>query len=156
MVEAALLEFTGEFDIQRLVYGIDRFRDDWYKGDGLYGDGAAFHQDYYNSYVIHPMLTDIICIMNKHGLDKQNFTEIQLKRHSRYAEQLERFISPEGTFPVVGRSIVYRFGAFHVLSHAAFIHLLPPTIEPAQVRCALTAVLKTNFVHRIILTRMAG
>lgn len=43
MVEAALLEFTGECDMERLTYGVKRFRDDWYKGDALYGDGPAFH-----------------------------------------------------------------------------------------------------------------
>ncbi|MCD7938528.1 MAG: DUF2264 domain-containing protein [Tannerellaceae bacterium] len=141
MVEAALLEFTGECDIERLTYGVNRFRDEWYKGDGLYGDGAAFHQDYYNSYVIHPMLTEVLLVMQKHGLDTENFTDTQLKRHARYAEQLERFISPEGTFPVVGRSIVYRFGAFHALSHVTLMRQLPATIQPAQVRCALTAVI---------------
>ena len=31
MVEAALLEFTGECDMERLTYGVKRFRDDWYK-----------------------------------------------------------------------------------------------------------------------------
>lgn len=31
----------------------------WYKGDGIYGDGPWFHWDYYNSFVIQPMLLDI-------------------------------------------------------------------------------------------------
>lgn len=39
MVEAALLEFTGECDMQRLTYGVFKFRDQWYKGDAIYGDG---------------------------------------------------------------------------------------------------------------------
>lgn len=68
MVEAALLEFTGECDLDRLTYGVFRFRDDWYKGDGVYGDGPSYHADYYNSFVIHPMLTDVLKVMKKHGL----------------------------------------------------------------------------------------
>ena len=32
-------------------------------------------------------------------------------RARRHAAQLERLISPEGTFPAIGRSIAYRFGA---------------------------------------------
>lgn len=136
MVEAALLEFTGECDMERLTYGVKRFRDDWYKGDALYGDGPAFHQDYYNSFVIHPMLTDVLRIMKKHQIEGADFLETQETRLARYAEQLERFISPEGTFPVVGRSIVYRFGAFHALAQASLLHLLPKGITPAQVRCA--------------------
>lgn len=142
MVEAALLEFTGECDMERLTYGVRRFRDDWYKGDALYGDGPAFHQDYYNSFVIHPMLTDVLRIMKKHDIEGADFLPTQEKRLTRYAAQLERFISPEGTFPVVGRSIVYRFGAFHALAQASLLHLLPAKISPAQVRCAMTAVIR--------------
>lgn len=145
MVEAALLEFTGECDLDRLTYGVFRFRDHWYKGDGVYGDGPNYHADYYNSFVIHPMLTDVLTIMQKHGLAGSDFLSTQLKRHSRYAEQLERMISPEGTYPAVGRSITYRVGAFHALSHVALLHKLPNTITPAQVRCGLTAVIARQF-----------
>lgn len=141
-IEAALLEFTGACDVERMTYGIRKFRDEWYKGDGLYGDGPAFHMDYYNSFVIHPMLTDVLVVMRKHALEGSDFLDTQLKRHTRYAEQLERFISPEGTFPVVGRSIVYRFGVFHALSQACLMNILPEKVKPAQVRCALTAVMK--------------
>lgn len=144
MVEAALLEFTGECDMQRLTYGVTKFRDDWYKGDGLYGDGAAFHQDYYNSFVIHPMLTDVLVIMKKQEMEGADFLDTQRMRHTRYAEQLERFISPEGTFPAVGRSIPYRFGAFHALGQACLMHILPEGVDPAQVRCALTAVIRNQ------------
>lgn len=145
MVEAALLEFTGECDMERLVYGVDTFRDKWYVGDGVYSDGPNYHADYYNSFVIHPMLTDILTIMQKHGLAGSDFLSTQLKRQSRYAEQLERMISPEGTYPAVGRSITYRVGAFHALSHIALLHKLPDTITPAQVRCGLTAVIARQF-----------
>lgn len=141
MIEAALLEFTGEYDSERLYYCVNKFRNDWYKGDGIYGDGNNFHQDYYNSFVIHPMLTDILRIMKKHNLEGMDFLPLQEKRHGRYAAQLERFISPEGTYPVIGRSIVYRFGAFHALSHASLLHILPAKVSPEQVRCALTAVI---------------
>lgn len=144
-VEAALLEFTGECDLSRLTYGVSRFRDEWYKGDALYGDGPDFHMDYYNSFVIHPMLTDVLRILEKHGVEGADFLAVQTPRLTRYAAQLERFISPEGTFPVVGRSIVYRSGVFHALSQAALLHLLPADIEPAQVRSALTAVIRNQF-----------
>ncbi|WP_455637373.1 DUF2264 domain-containing protein [Parabacteroides sp.] len=144
MVEAALLEFTGECDMNRLTYGVYKFRDEWYKGDALYGDGPAFHMDYYNSFVIHPMLTHVLQVMKKHNLEGADFLDTQLPRLTRYAEQLERFISPEGTFPVVGRSIVYRFGVFHALGQATLMHVLPERVKPAQVRCALTAVIRNQ------------
>ncbi len=145
MVEAALLEFTGECDLDRLIHGVAKFRDEWYLGDAIYGDGPIFHQDYYNSFVIHPMLTDVLVVMKKNNIPDEGFLKIQLERHARYAAQLERFISPEGTFPVVGRSIVYRTGAFHALGHTTLMRNLPKETEPAQVRCALTAVIRQMF-----------
>ncbi|MNI74749.1 hypothetical protein D3C73_1308530 [compost metagenome] len=50
-------------------------------------------------------------------------------------------IAPDGTYPFTGRSIVYRFGAFQLLAQAALQHFLEPALAPAQVRCALTAVI---------------
>ena len=145
MVEAALLEFTDECDMQRLTYGVFKFRNEWYKGDGVYGDGPKYHADYYNSFVINPMLTDVLVVMKKHGLEGSDFLPTQLKRHARYSEQLERMISPEGAYPAVGRSITYRAGAFHALAHTALRHELPQTVKPAQVRCGLTAVIARQF-----------
>ena len=142
IVECALLEFTGECDMQRLMYGVNRFRNEWYKGDGWYGDGPDFHLDYYNSLVIHPMFTETLQVLKKHGLDGADFLPTQTGRHGRLAAQLERMISPEGTYPVTGRSIVYRFGSFHALADAALLHILPASVSPAQVRCGLTAVIR--------------
>ncbi|MCB0130177.1 MAG: DUF2264 domain-containing protein, partial [Caldilineaceae bacterium] len=51
-------------------------------------------------------------------------------------------ISPEGTFPAIGRSLAYRFGAFQVLAQMALRHDLPADVSPAQVRSALTAVIR--------------
>ena len=141
-IEAALLEFTGECDEERMMVGVKKFRDEWYMGDALYGDGPKFHQDYYNSFVIQPMLTDVLMVMKKHNMKDADFLATQSKRLTRYAEELERMISPEGTFPIVGRSIPYRFGAFHALAQASLLHLLPGEFNPAQVRCAMTAVIK--------------
>lgn len=142
MVETALLDFTGEYDEQRLYYGINRFLNEWYKGDAWYGDGAEFHLDYYNSIVIHPMLTDILSVLQKHNLPQGDAYAAQLLRHQRLAAQLERLISPEGSYPVVGRSIVYRFGVFHALSQLALLDRLPEKLHGAAVRSALTAVMR--------------
>ena len=43
----------------RVDYAV-RQHEQWYKGDGAYGDGPEFHWDYYNSFVIHPMLVDVL------------------------------------------------------------------------------------------------
>lgn len=141
MIETALKEFTGEWEYERVKYACDRFAQ-WYKGDGWYGDGADFHLDYYNSFVIHPMMTEVLGVMKKNGIEGAISYDLELSRYARYAEQQERLISPEGTFPVIGRSLAYRFGAFHALSDVAYRKLLPTKVSPAQVRCALTSVIK--------------
>ena len=141
-VEAALLEFTGQCDTARLRYGVNRFLNDgWYKGAGWFGDGAEFHFDYYNSLVIHPMLTDVLGVMLRHGLCDQATYHRQTRRLARQAAILERLISPEGTYPVVGRSITYRFGVFHALAQAALTGALPAKLV-SQTGPALTAVIK--------------
>ena len=145
MIEAALLEFTGECDKERLSYGIRRFRDEFYMGDGIYSDGEGFTSDYFNSIVIHPMLNDVLKVMRKYGIREGEFLDVQLMRSSRLASQLERTISPEGTYPLLGSCLAYRCGIFHLLSQAALMKILPRNINPAQVRSALTAVLKKQF-----------
>jgi hypothetical protein len=72
--------------------------------------------------------------------------ELAFKRMQRYGVSQERLISPEGTFPIIGRSSTYRVGAFQPLAKLALADALPSPIQPAQVRCALTAVLKRVFV----------
>lgn len=146
MIEAALLEYTGECDTWRLRYGVHRFIDDgWYKGDGIFGDGMEVHVDYYNSLVIHPMLTDVMTVMVKHGLLSQERLDRQLLREQRLAAQLEMLISPEGTYPVIGRSITYRTGHLHALAHTALLDNLPERVTPGQVRAAMTAVMERQF-----------
>ena len=69
----------------------------------------------------------------------------------RYASFQERYISPEGTYPVFGRSSTYRVGAFQPLAKLALDDALPKDVSPAQVRCALTAVMKRMFVPNTFL-----
>ena len=146
MVETALLEFTGDWDRSRVDYAFDCFKKDWYKGDGWYGDGPALHLDYYNSFVIQPMMMTVLDVLKKHDItvdfDGADFYSVESARYARYAEIQERLISPEGTYPIVGRSLCYRFGAFQAMSDVCYRHLLPERLDPAQVRCALTAVMK--------------
>lgn len=141
-VEAVLLELTGECDEQRMMHGIKKFQTEWYKGDGIYGDGNEFHYDYYNSIVIHPLLVAPMRIAVRHGMIPQSELDLATKRMGRYAQILERNISPEGTYPAVGRSICYRLAHFYALSQAGLDHLLPKRLKPAQARTAMTAVIR--------------
>ena len=116
-IEAALWQFTGECEMKPIEYAVQR-HEQWYLGDGTYGDGAEYHWDYYNSYVIQPMLLEVVrvCAEKQHPLGK--LRPKILARAQRYAAVQERLISPEGTFPVIGRSSAYRFGALQVLAEA--------------------------------------
>ena len=58
-VEAGLKSLGACWDTMRVDYAL-RQHEQWYKGDGAYGDGPEFHWDYYNSFVIHPMLVDVL------------------------------------------------------------------------------------------------
>lgn len=145
MVETALLEFgsEGDYDMGPVNHALEQHAK-WYKGDGWYGDGEPFHLDYYNSYVIQPMILEICAVLKAHGMPWGDFYDTELGRMVRFAVHLERMISPEGTFPPVGRSLTYKFGAFQNLSLISLLEQLPRYIEPAQVRCALTAVMKNQ------------
>ncbi len=141
MTEAGLHALGEEYDLMRVLMPLRSFRH-WYLGDGVYGDGPMFHWDYYNSFVIQPMLTDLVRLMGDQHPEIEKMREDVLSRASRYASELERMIGPEGNYPIIGRSICYRFGAFQMLSQAALQHMLEPHLTPASVRCALTAVIR--------------
>lgn len=140
MVEAALLKYSGACDEMRIDYAI-RQHQAWYKGDGIYGDGPDFHWDYYNSYVIQPMLLDIARTLDDAGKAEKGLYETLLVRAQRYAIVQERLIAPDGSFAAFGRSLAYRCGAFQLLAQVALQGKLPAELSPGQVRSALTAVI---------------
>lgn len=143
MVEGALYRLGApDWDLARVDSAVQTFYSSWYKGDGIYGDGPDFHWDYYNSFVIQPMLVDLVCLFEERRGDYPAFRSVIVQRASRYAGILERLIGPDGSYPAVGRSLAYRFGAFQLLSQAALEHFLPEGLEPAQVRCGLTQVIR--------------
>ena len=141
LTEAFLLSIGEEHDQKAIDFALEKF-EEWYVGDGWYSDGPSFAFDYYNSFVIHPMLVDTLTIIVEEGIVEQEKYDIAEKRFLRYVDQQERMISPVGTFPVIGRSITYRTGAFQALAQAALMDKLPEHVNPAQIRGALTAITK--------------
>jgi hypothetical protein len=140
-VEAALAALGAKWDRLRVDYAL-RQHDQWYKGDGAYGDGPSFHWDYYNSFVIHPMLLDVLdACRDETAAWKELSTHVD-ERARRYAAVLERLIAPDGSFPAIGRSLAYRCGAFQLLASLALRRALPEGVSPPQVRAALTAVIR--------------
>ncbi len=145
IVESFLMYIDAPYDSFRIMTGI-RKTEEWYVGDSWYADGPDFAFDYYNSFVIQPMYVEVLetCV-NKGRLVNKNQLDRALSRLKRHAKIQERLISPEGTFPAVGRSLTYRTGALQVLSMAALREMLPDDVSEAQVRSALTTVSKRMF-----------
>lgn len=130
-----------DFDLMRIDYAL-RQHLQWYKGDGVYGDGPFFHFDYYNSFVIQPMLVTLLDTVKDLHDDFASMQDEVISHAVRYAEILERLIAPDGSYPVVGRSSAYRFGAFQHLAQMALEGRLGENLGYPQVRCALTAVIR--------------
>lgn len=149
-IEAFLLSIGEEYDRFRIDMGVRKINE-WYVGDGWYSDGESFHMDYYNSFVIQPMLVDVLSVyaLKAKRMSVKTY-ETALRRMQRNAEFLERLVSPEGTFPPFGRSITYRMAVFQPLAQLALMEKLPQKLSNAQVRCALSAVMRKMFSYESI------
>lgn len=147
-IESFLAKVGAPYDQYRVNSAI-RKTEEWYTGDGWYADGPDFAFDYYSSYVFHPMYLETLQNM----ADAKQVTRIQyanyhkraLKRTQKFSIVLERMISPEGTFPVFGRSIPYRLATMQPLALMAWYQQLPEGLSNGQVRAALTAVMHRMF-----------
>lgn len=158
MEECFLMYVGADYDAFRIKTAMSKV-EEWYIGDGLYSDGPSFAFDYYNAYVIQPMYVECLEMISARqpnntylvrATDKarngaKNRLEVVRKRMQKYSVILERFISPEGTFPVVGRSIPYRMATMQPLAQLAWRKQLPSELSEGQVRSALTAVAKRLF-----------
>ena len=139
VVEALIDALSGSFVEGPVRYALTQM-DAWYKGDGMYGDGPELAVDYYNSYVIHPMMQTladrfpVIC-------GPEMVRKIR-QRSKRYAQIQYHMIAADGSFPPTGRSITYRCGAFHHLADCVLRHQLPEGLQPSQVRDALGRVIQ--------------
>ena len=146
VIESFIAKAAGlkEYDDYRVMTTIRKV-EEWYVGDGWYADGPVFAFDYYSSYVFHAMyletLQNMIDAKANTRLEYKKYFDRALKRAQKYSIILERFISPEGTFPVIGRSTPYRMAAMQPLALMAWKQTLPKELSNGQVRAALTKVM---------------
>ena len=150
-IESFIAKAAGlkEYDDFRVMMTIRKV-EEWYVGDGWYADGPVFAFDYYTSYVFHAMYLETLQNMidarqNGTRLEYQKYYDRALKRAQKFSIILERFISPEGTFPVIGRSTPYRLAAMQPLALMAWYQKLPKDLSNGQVRAALTQVMHRMF-----------
>ena len=144
MVEAFLFWAGEEADQFVLSVGPTKINE-WYLSDGFYSDGPEFALDYYNSFVMHPMFIEVLEVLEAKRFWADVSSQLAVKRMQRFNTLLERFISPEGTFPPVGRSITYRMGVFQTLALAAWKYGLPENVSNGQARAALTRVMQNMY-----------
>jgi len=123
--------FTNK--MKKLKDNLDTF-EKWYRGDSWYSDGETFAMNYYNSFVIYPMLYEIYRILG-------NTKEIE-KRMIIHADFLEKLITKDGEYPIFGRSSPYRLAAFNTLALAAYIGAAD---NYGQIKNGLTKVIAKLF-----------
>lgn len=147
-IESLLAKIGAECDEYRVNSAIRKV-EEWYVGDGWYADGPDFAYDYYSSYVFHPMYLETLQAMKDAGkytrIHYSKYFDRAIKRTQKFSIVLERLISPEGTFPVFGRSIPYRMATLQPLAMMAWYEKLPAGLTNGQVRSALTAVMHKMF-----------
>jgi hypothetical protein len=151
MNEAFLLSIGEQWDPVRIDLTLRKFSE-WYVGDGWYADGPRFHYDYYGSYVIHPMLVEILEVLvaadaKFNALEPAELLEQAYKRMQRYGEHLERMIGSDGGYPPIGRSLTYRTAVFQPLGLLAWRKRLPDSLPEGQVRAATLAAQRAIFRH---------
>lgn len=144
MVEAALLELTGSWRhardalrygplSERLLQGRRDVRRRKVLPHGLLQQ------------LCHP--SDAAGRADGHGASPGCPTAVRWRPNAAAIPAMRPFWSawwlPTGAIPMLGRSITAcRFGVFHALGQSALLHALPKEVAPAQVRCAMTAVLR--------------
>lgn len=144
MVEVFFMSIGEDVDEYALSVGLQKMSE-WYLSDGWYSDGPEYAMDYYNSYVMHPMMVEVVEMCKKHKFSTPISLDLAVKRMNRFNTILERFVSPEGAYPAVGRSVIYRMGAFQTLAMSAWKYGLPKDLTNGSVRSALTCVMKRMF-----------
>ncbi len=147
-IESFLAKAGAPYDVYRVNSAVRKV-EEWYVGDGWYADGPTFAFDYYSSYVFHAMyletLQNMVDAKANTRIDYGQYYKRALRRAQKHAIILERFISPEGTFPVIGRSTPYRLAAMQPLALMAWYGQLPKELSQGQVRSALTKVMHRMF-----------
>lgn len=150
IIESFILMAEPESADNFVFTTVGRKIEEWYLGDGMYGDGPELALDNYNAYVIHPMYIEMLETVEQHPTPGNRWVSnikstLAVKRMQRYNQFIERLISPEGTYPAFGRSVVYRLGAFQTLAMSAWKYGFPKGLTNGSVRAALTAVMENMF-----------
>jgi hypothetical protein len=92
----------------RIDFALKKMQE-WYVGDGWYSDGVVFSKDYYNSFVIQPMLVDVYAVLLRFKRVGEADYQLAVKRMVRHAEFQER--------PYCNRWQLYTFWKIYYLQN---------------------------------------
>src|SRR2546430_10274436 len=108
MIEVALSMMGEDWNRTRVDVAL-RQHELWYKGDGMYGDGPPFHWDYYNSFVIQPMLLDVMRLVGSTTPEWQAHGAPLPAPGRPSAPPPVALVSPHGPFPPLRRPPAHPF-----------------------------------------------
>ena len=117
-----------------------------YLGSGWYRDGNRNRIDYYNAWAFHYYYL-IWSILDGH--DKPDVAALHKERVNLLARQMPYFVSGDGSAPIFGRSMIYRFGYLAPLTLGQYLGALDQT--PGELRSVCNQTMRF-FVEQPILT----
>ena len=134
MVEAAWRASARAGTAMRVDYAL-RQHDQWYKGDGVYGDGpSSTGTTTTASSSSRCCSTCSTCAVEELSPVWDAFATVVERARGGTPRSRSGSSRRTGTFPPIGRSLAYRFGAFQLLGADGAAPALPDGVSPAQVR----------------------
>jgi hypothetical protein len=119
--------------------------ENWYIGNGYYTDGPEHTNDYYNSIVIHPFILQITKTLEELNINNPPIKyNIALERAKLHFRDIEKVIDKDGNYPLIGRSLSYGSGVFHLLADMLATNDIPDNVNQEILLEKLLNVLKTT------------
>lgn len=134
VTNAVLKRLDMPYSQQQIDQNIDAC-EHMYVGSGWYRDGAINRIDYYNAWAFHYYYL-IWTILD--GDTKSTVAARHRERASELAVQLPFFVSGDGSAPVFGRSMIYRFGYIASLVLGAYLGALEMPVGLVRSVCNRT------------------
>ncbi len=140
-VQTVLKHLGGRYSQASIDAHLDRV-ETFYLGDGWYADGdprspRGLRLDYYNAWVIHPLLLWWSLLEQ----DEQPARAARIRdRAAEFVGTFAHWVGADGSIPCFGRSVLYRMAAAGVFPAAVMAGACP--LPPGQTRRLCSAVLR--------------
>ncbi len=119
--------------------------DSMYIGNGWYRDGNVNRIDYYNAWAFHYYYLIWVLL---DGDSKPDVAELHRERVRKFFNSFIRFIGADGSVPVFGRSMIYRFG--YLAPFALALKMGALDASPGLVKTVFNSTFKFFFSKEIL------